>query len=158
MHVITAVLTLALLQGDPDARALRDKIERLEKRLPELDFKIRLAVREERFEDAQRHTQDYQDLELEIAQAKEKVEQMKAKAPPRLQWYKNIHGEGQGRHTGWDNELGLGDGIGWGIEVSFRDFLTLEYRRWETDDDLMRGDAEIQAYMVGVTQEFSLSQ
>lgn len=161
----TLILALALLQEpqkapapQPDPAVFRKKIEDLEKRLPELDRKVREAVEKDDRESADRLAAEHKASRQEIEALQKQLKEAEAKQEPGIPWYTNFNLEAQVRATHWDDDLEMEDGIGWGAAVYIRDFLFFEYRRWEGDDELSDDDAWVQSYELGLTNEFSLSK
>jgi hypothetical protein len=157
----TLLLALALLQehdgpaaADRETR-LRQQISDLERKLPALERRIRESVDQGDPEGARRFNQEYKDSEREIGRLRKELEAAK---PVRREWYENFNLEAQALLTHWDNDLELEDGAGWGAALYLRDFLTVEYRRWDGEDELGDADATVQSYAAGFTHEFGLEE
>ncbi len=158
---LLAALACQADEGIPradDERHVRRRISDLEAKLRELDRKTREAVQRDDPDAARRHAAEHQEAGQELEKLRHRLDELEARTPLRLEWYENFNFELRGLLTHWDNDLDLDDGFGWGAAAYFRDFLFLQYRRWQPDDEDGDDDAGVASYVAGFTYEFGLAE
>ncbi len=138
-----------------DILQLKQRIEEREGRRQPLEHKIREAVDKNEPEVAQRLNQEFKDNEKEIDALKTRLKD--AQAARGVQWMDNVVLSGQALLTRWDNALGLDDGFGWGASLRMGKYLSFEYQRWETRDNIGRASATVQSYELCLGHEQGLA-
>ena len=134
-----------------DLTSIEKRLYEREARRGPLEKKIREAVDKQDNEAAQRLNQEFKDNEKEIDALKKKRDELKAARG--TNWTDHVKLSGQALLTRFDNQLGLNDAFGWGSSLRLGRHLFFEYQRWETRDNVGRGDATVQSYELGLTGE-----
>lgn len=157
--ILAAIACLALQdpsQGpdSPEARRLREEIASRERGLEALRAGQREAV-------GRGDAQAARDLNREVSRAERELEGLRRRLreietpPPPLE---RLSLELKGLATHWDNDLELEDGLGWSAAAYLRDFLFVQVRRWDPEDELGDDDASVTAYTAGFSYEFGLAE
>jgi hypothetical protein len=155
--LLLALALAGLQQEDAREKDLERRIREKEALLDDLDDKIRRAVQEERAEDAERFGRVRRDAKQELDGLRRELELLRRpKAPPRHDWVRDFNAGAGGIWSHFDNSLDLGDGGGAYASLAFKDFIALEYRRWDTDDEATDDDATVAQYLIRFTPDLRL--
>jgi hypothetical protein len=160
MNALVLALACMALQeplDGPDsaeAKRLRREIESREKRLDDLRTKQRDAVGRGDAEAARELNRDLARAERDLEDLRRRLREVEHPPPP----VERASVEVKGLATHWDDDLELEDGIGWGATAYLRDFLFVQFRRWDPDDELGDDDATVTATTAGFSYEFGLAE
>jgi hypothetical protein len=101
------------------------------------------------------------ELNREVFRAQQELEKLRRQLrevenpPPPVE---RVVFELKGLATHWDNDLDLEDGVGWGATAYLKDFLFVQYRHWDPEDEQGDADAGVTAYTLGFSYEFGLAE
>ena len=140
--LIAALLALGLPLQEQAPKETVDTLHRrvaeLEKKHGEAGRRIQEALDKGDGDAAVKAREEQKKIEGELDAAREAVHQHRG-----LAWGV------EALVTHWDNNLDLGDRVGWSAYVSAVPGLFFEYARWDTEDEDGSEDALIQAYRLG---------
>lgn len=138
----------------PEAKRLRREIESRERRLEETRTRQREAVGRGDAEAAKELNREVSRTQQELEELRQRLREIENPPPP----IEKASFELKGLATHWDNDLDLEDGIGWGATAYLRDFLFVQVRRWDPEDEQGDGDGGVTAYTAGFSYEFGLAE